>query len=101
MNTFDEMVEIIRAENPKGLRLGDDKQGYISLNAADYEATIKEWATARLEKLAKLAEAEAIIEAKKQAIVKLTALGIDPKAFDLQVEHLQTRVPQVNEAEAK
>lgn len=86
MTTLNEMIELIKAENPDGLRIGDDERGYTSLTAAEYEATIAEWANARLEKQAKLAEAAAIIEAKKQAIIKLTELGIDPKAFNLEAE---------------
>lgn len=39
-----------------------------------------------LEEEAKIAKAQAIIEAKKQAIVKLIELGIDPKAFNLEAE---------------
>jgi hypothetical protein len=87
MTTLNEMIEIIRAENVDGLRVGDEEQGYRTLNADESEVTIIEWAKARLEKQAKLAEAKAVIEAKKQAIVKLTELGLDPKAFDLKVEN--------------
>jgi hypothetical protein len=87
MTTLNEMIEIIKAENPT-LRVGDDQAGYMDLSAADYEATILEWASNRLAKLAKLAEAESVETAKIDAINKLTALGIDPKAFGLQVEHL-------------
>jgi hypothetical protein len=93
MKTLNEMIEIIRAENPDGLRIGDDERGYTSFTAAEYEATILEWANARLDKQARQAQAAGIIEAKKQAVIKLTELGIDPKAFDLQVEHLTEIVP--------
>lgn len=96
MTTVNEMVEIIRAENPNGLRVGDDEQGYTALSAADYETTITEWAKARLEKQAKLAEAKNVIEAKKQAVIKLTELGIDPKAFDLEAA-LSTPIVSGNE----
>lgn len=84
MKTLNEMIEIIRLENPDGLRVGNDEQGYTLLDAQDYESTIVQWANARLEKETRLANAEAIVEAKKEAIIKLTELGIDPKAFDLQ-----------------
>jgi hypothetical protein len=83
MTKLEEMIEVIRAENPDGLRVGDDEHGYTDLSEADYEATIVNWATARLEKQAKLAEQKEIIEAKKEAIVKLVELGINPKAFGL------------------
>ena len=82
MTTLNEMIEIIKAENPT-LRIGDDEAGYTDLSAADYEATIAEWANNRLAKLAQLAEAEAVETAKLDAIAKLTALGIDPKALGL------------------
>lgn len=42
--------------------------------------------TFSLEDQARLAEAEEILKAKKQAIIKLTELGIDPKAFGLQTD---------------
>lgn len=63
MTTLNEMIEIIKAENPNGLRMGDDDSGYTDLSAAEYEAQIAEWAANRLEKETKLAEAEAAREA--------------------------------------
>ena len=86
MTTLNEMIEIIKAENPNGLRIGDDEAGYTDLSAADYEATIAEWANNRLAKLAQLAEAEAVETAKLDAIAKLTALNIDPKALGLVIK---------------
>ena len=87
MTTKKEMIEIIRAENPNGLRVGDEETGYTDLTAAEYEAQIAEWAENRLAKEAKiaadLAEAEAVSQAKLDAVEKLTALGIDPKALGL------------------
>lgn len=82
MTTLNEMIEIIKAENPT-LQVGDDEQGYTQLNATEYEAKVKEYAEARLAKEAKLAEAEALVQAKLEAVDKLTALGIDPKALGL------------------
>lgn len=83
MTTKEEMIEIIRAENPNGLRVGDEERGYTDLSAAEYEAQITEWAENRLTKEAKIAEAEAVAAAKVDAVAKLTALGIDPKALGL------------------
>ena len=83
MTTLNEMIKIIEAENPNGLRVGNDEAGYTDLTPAEYEAQIAEWAQGRLDKEAKLAEAEAAAEAKLDAINKLTALGIDPKALGL------------------
>jgi hypothetical protein len=83
MTTLNQMIEIIRAENPDGIRVGSEEVGYTQLTAAEYEAKIKEWATARLEKLAKLNEVEA---AKTAAQSKLAAIGLttdDLKALGL------------------
>jgi hypothetical protein len=82
MTTLNEMIEIIKQENPT-LRVGNDEAGYTDLDAADYEAKVAEWAANRLAKEAKLAEAEAIEIAKVDAAKKLIAMGIDPKAFGL------------------
>ena len=82
MTTKSELIAEIKAENPT-LRTGSDEDGYIQLTPAEYEATIEEWATARLQQAAELAEAEALATAKTEAIAKLTALGIDPKALGL------------------
>ena len=86
MTTKTEMIEVIRAENPAGLRTGSDETGYTDLTDAEYEAKIAEWAEARLAKEAKIAEAEALETAKADAMDKLTALGIDPKAIGLVIE---------------
>ena len=82
MTTLKEMIDIIKAENPT-LRVGDDETGYTQLSAKEYEATISEWASNRLAKQARLAEAEAVESAKVGAAEKLIALGIDPKALGL------------------
>lgn len=99
MKTLNEMIELIRSENPDGLRVGDDEQGYTMISAEEYEATITDWANARLAKQAKAVETDAIIEAKKQAISKLIELGIDPKAFNLEAE--QSTPNLTNEPAAK
>jgi hypothetical protein len=83
MTTLNQMIETIKAENPNGLRIGSEETGYIDLTAEQYEAQIAEWAQGRLDKQARLAEAEIAIEAKANAAEKLTALGIDPKALGL------------------
>ena len=82
MTTLNEMIAIIKAENLT-LQVGDDGQGYTQLDAAEYETKVKEYAEARLAKEAKLAEAEALAQSKIEAVEKLTALGIDPKALGL------------------
>ncbi len=83
MTTLNQMIEIIRAENPDGIRVGSEEVGYTQLTAPEYEAKINEWATARLEKLAKLNEVET---AKTAAQSKLAAIGLttdDLKALGL------------------
>jgi hypothetical protein len=83
MTTKNEMIEIIRAENPNGLRTGSDETGYVDLSAAEYEAKITEWADARLAKESAKAESDL---AKSSAQAKLAALGLtteDLKALGL------------------
>lgn len=75
MTTLNEMIEIIKAENPNGLRVGDDEQGYTDLTSEQYAEQVTEWATNRLAKLTAQAEAEA---AKIAATAKLAALGLTP-----------------------
>ena len=82
MTTLNEMIATIKAENPT-LRTGSDEDGYVELTPTEYEATVEEWATSRLEQAARLAEEEALATAKADAVDKLTALGIDPKALGL------------------
>ena len=73
MTTLNEMIEIIKAENPNGLRVGSDQQGYTQLSQQEYDAQVAQWAQARLDKEAKQAEAEAKA-AQKAAL--LDRLGI-------------------------
>ena len=82
MTTKSELIEAIKAENPT-LRTGSDEDGYVQLTPAEYEATVEEWATSRLEQAAQLEEGKALAQAKLEAVEKLTALGIDPKALGL------------------
>jgi len=68
MASKEEMIEIIKAENPT-LRVGDEDNGYTELTGADYDVVISEWADARIEKEIKIAaeaEAKAAEEAAKQ-----------------------------------
>jgi hypothetical protein len=90
MTTLNEMIETIKAENPT-IKMGNDEAGYTDLTAAEYEAQVAEWAQNRLDKEAKEAEAEAVAQAKLDAMDKLTALGIDPKALGLVVEKKPVR----------
>ena len=86
MTTLNEIIAIIKAETPV-MQVGDEERGYTQLSATDYEAQITQWAENRLAKETKIAaeeaEAQAVATAKLDAIEKLTALGIDPKALGL------------------
>jgi hypothetical protein len=85
MTTLNEMIAIIKAENPT-LQVGDDEQGYTPITSADYEAQILEWAEARFAKQTAKEKAEA---AKASAEAKLAALGLLPEdliALGLKVE---------------
>jgi hypothetical protein len=70
MTTKQEMIKIIKTENPT-LKMGDDKNGYTELTGADYDAVISEWADARLLKEAKQAETETKAQAKATLLNKL------------------------------
>ena len=82
MTTKSELIAALKAEYPT-LKTGDDEQGYTDLSPAEYEATIESWADNVLADEAQVAEAKALATAKSEAIDKLTALGIDPKALGL------------------
>jgi hypothetical protein len=71
MTTLNEVIEVIRAENPNGIRVGSDEVGYTDLTAAQYEAQIQEWALARLAKLQKNVELEAQAAQKTALLEKL------------------------------
>jgi hypothetical protein len=73
MKTLNEMIAIIQAENPDGLRVGNDEQGYTDLTPTEYEKQILEWANNRL---AKEAKAELIAETAIAKEALLTKLGI-------------------------
>jgi hypothetical protein len=80
MTTLNEMIEIIKAENPNPLRMGDDDSGYTDLTPAETEAQIAEWAANRLAKETRIAEAEA---ARQALLAKLGLTADDLKALGL------------------
>ncbi len=82
MTTKAQAIAALKLEYPT-LKSGSDETGYTDLSPTDYQATIELWADNQLAEEAKAAEAEAIATAKTDAIAKLTALGIDPKALGL------------------
>ena len=82
MTTKTDKIAALKLEYPT-LRTGSDEHGYTDLSQTDYQATLSEWADNMLADEAKAqAEAQAIIN-KADALDKLTALGIDPKALGL------------------
>jgi hypothetical protein len=72
MTTKQQMIKIIKAENPT-LQIGDDNTGYTQLSTDEYEATISQWADARLAKETQALEVETKATAKAAL---LTQLGI-------------------------
>jgi hypothetical protein len=72
MKTKQEVIAELKAEYPT-LRTGSDEDGYVDLSAAEYDATIAEWADNKLADEAKMAEL-AQAEADKAAL--LAKLGI-------------------------
>jgi hypothetical protein len=70
MKTKQEMIEIIKAENPT-LRVGDEDNGYTELSTEEYEAQIAEWADARLAKEQAKTDAQALLQSKISAYQKL------------------------------
>jgi hypothetical protein len=89
MTTLNEMIAIIKAENPT-LQVGDDEQGYTPITGADYDAQILEWAKARFAKQTAKEKAEA---AKAAAEAKLAAIGLLPEdliALGLKVKQSET-----------
>lgn len=71
MTTKQEMLEIIKAENPDGLRVGNDEEGYTQLSQAETDAILDSWADARLAKQKAIAEAEAKAVAKVDLLNRL------------------------------
>jgi hypothetical protein len=75
MTTKQEIIDQLKAEFPT-LKFGDDNKGYTNLTAEEYEATISEWADARLAKEAEAAEAEAKA-AQKAALLERLGISED------------------------
>ena len=71
MTTKQEMLAIIKAENPKGLRVGNDQDGYTELSKAETDEILDSWAEARLAKEKAMAEAEAKLAAKADLLNRL------------------------------
>ena len=70
MTTKQEMINQLKLEFPT-LRVGNDDDGYFNLSVEEYEATIAQWADAKLERLAREAEAEAKATQKAALLERL------------------------------
>jgi len=70
IKTKQEIIADLKLEFPT-LRIGDDDNGYTDLSAKDYEATISQWADAKLNRLVKEAEAKTNADAKAQLLQRL------------------------------
>ena len=69
MTTKTDLIAQMKAENPT-LKIGSDEDGYTQLSAAEYDATIEQWAEARL------AKADAATQAATDKVALLAKLGI-------------------------
>ena len=70
MTTKAEAIATLKTKYPT-LKTGSDETGYIELSAADYEATISQWADNQLAQEAKTAEAEQAATDKAALLAKL------------------------------
>jgi hypothetical protein len=88
MMTKEEMIKIIKAENPS-LKTGNDNDGYVEIEGQEYDAIIEEWAINRLEHLAKVEVEEAAkAEAKAKREALLARLGITEEEASLLAQSL-------------
>ena len=71
MTTLNEMIAILKAKYPNGLRVGDETDGYTQLSDSEYEATIAEWAAAKLAKQASDEAKKAQLDAKAALLERL------------------------------
>ena len=70
MTTKNEIIEILKNQFPT-LKVGSNDTGYTELSADEYDATITEWANAKLARETKTAEAEANAAAKAALLDRL------------------------------
>ena len=70
MTTKQQMIEILENQFPT-LKVGSDDSGYTELSADEYNATITEWANAKLAKEAKEAKAQAKAQARAELLERL------------------------------
>jgi hypothetical protein len=70
MTTKNQVIQLLKKEFPT-LRVGGDDVGYTELSVEEYEATIDQWADARLAKEAAATQAEAKAQAKAALLERL------------------------------
>ena len=73
MTTKEEMIKIIKEQNPDGLRLGNEETGYTQLTDEEYNAQIEQWAD---NALAREARESAKLENQTKRAALLNRLGI-------------------------
>jgi len=88
MKTKTQIIKELKLQFPT-LRLGDDAAGYTNLLVEEYEATIEQWADAKLAKEAAKLEAEQLRQTKISAYKKL---GLTPDEIEALVPTPQPRV---------
>ena len=69
--TLEQMIADIKAENPNGLRIGSEEDGYTQLSDAEAEVIFADWAKARLAKLQTEADSQASTVAKAELLDRL------------------------------
>ena len=69
--TLQEMLEQIKAENPNGLRVGNEEEGYQQLSDEESEAIFVSWAQARLDRLNSETQATEVKTKRQDLLDKL------------------------------
>ena len=80
MTTKQEIIEMLKEEYPS-LKVGSDDTGYVELSLKEYEATLNQWADARIDKEQRKADQEALRATKMAAYQKLGLTEIEIAAL--------------------
>ena len=73
MTTKQQMIKIIKDQNPDGLRVGNEETGYTQLTDEEYNAQIEQWAD---NALAREARESAKLENQTKRLALLDRLGL-------------------------
>lgn len=88
MKTRAQIIQELKLQFPT-LKLGDDDAGYTDLSSEEYEATIEQWADAKLAKETAKLEAEQLRQTKISAYQKL---GLSEAEIEALVPTPQPRI---------